>query len=204
MTYSHAVKTETFIRGHMDCIIFSEACSLFHRLGPTTWDSQETRSQVVWQEGSCSTLARSKPKVIRKEILHSDQSLCGRWCLLILKCQCDFNDKETPVGPKEVCNILRRIPWVMLCNYPLPEIYLQAETENLSLEWTYKLGVRKHMPACSCIYSDPLHNLTSFEVLIYLDLARNSLESVLRGKCLKDPQKNLKKFLEHQPLTKHF
>lgn len=53
-------------------------------------------------------------------------------------------------------------------------------------------------------FSDPLHNLTSFEVLIYLDLARNSLESVLRGKCLKDPQKNLKKFLEHQPLTKHF
>lgn len=67
MTYSHAVKTETFILRHMDCIIFPEACSLVHRPGPTTWDGQETRGQVAWQEGPCSTLAGSEPEVIRKE-----------------------------------------------------------------------------------------------------------------------------------------
>lgn len=72
MTYSHAVKTETFILGHMDCIIFSEAFSLFHRLGLATWDRQETRSQVAWQEGLCFTLAGRKPKVILKEILDSE------------------------------------------------------------------------------------------------------------------------------------
>lgn len=72
MTYSHAVKTETFMLGHMDCIIFSEACLLFYRLGLTTWDSQEARSQVAWQEEPHSTLAGRKPKVILKEVLNSE------------------------------------------------------------------------------------------------------------------------------------
>lgn len=52
--------------GHMDCIIFSEACLLFYRLGLTTWYSQEARSQVAWQEGPCTTLAGGKPEVILK------------------------------------------------------------------------------------------------------------------------------------------
>lgn len=69
MTYGHVAKTETFMLGHMDCIIFSEACLLFHRLGETTWYSQEAGMQVIRQEGSRFTLAGRKPKVILEEIL---------------------------------------------------------------------------------------------------------------------------------------
>lgn len=52
----------------------------------------------------------------------------------------------------------------MLCNCPLPEIYLQEEIENLSHEWRYNFRVREHMPACSWIYFDPFRSLQSVEV----------------------------------------
>lgn len=92
-----------------------------------------------------------------------------------------IKDKEIPRGPRELCNTLRRVPWVILYNCPLPEIYLQGEIENLPCARVYNLRTREHMPSCSCIYFDPFNSLKSFEVPIYLDLARNSL-SVLRKK----------------------
>lgn len=57
------------MRGHMDCIIFSEACLLSYRLGLTTWYGQEARSQVAWQEGPCTTLAGGNPEVMLKKSL---------------------------------------------------------------------------------------------------------------------------------------
>lgn len=50
MTYGHVVKTETFMLEHMDCIIFSEACLLFHRLGQSTWRSQKQESRWFGRE----------------------------------------------------------------------------------------------------------------------------------------------------------
>lgn len=58
------------------------------------------------------------------------------------------------------------------------------------------------MPVCSSIYFEPFNSQNSFEVPIYLDLARNGL-SVLREKCLKDQRSRLKRLLGHQALLQN-
>lgn len=159
MTYGHVVKAETFMRGHMDCMIFSGACLLFHWLGGSTWWSREARDQEVWQEDPVlPQLAGSQRSLWKKSLIR----LVVVWVVV----PSDFEmlvtsrTKNSQQGPGSYVIFWKGFLGSCCATTHSLKFTFREKSKTFPV-YGYITRTRAHGQACSGIYFDPFNGLKS-------------------------------------------
>lgn len=198
MTYGHVVKAETFMLGHMDCIIFSGACLLFHWLGGSTWCSREARVQEVWQEDPVlPQLAGSQRSLWKKSLIR----LVVVWVVV----PSDFEmlvtsrAKNSQQGPGSYVIFWKGFLGSCCATTHSLKFTFREKSKTFPV-YRYITRTRAQWPACSDIYFDPFNG--QVKSLVILDLAK-IVSRFSEKKCLKDPQKGSRGFLDIKLLVQN-